>query len=32
MSSRFRGTLVLVLGVQIVALVLLWLLQAHYAR
>jgi len=32
MSSRFRRTLVRVLGVQIVTLLLLWLLQARYAR
>ena len=31
-SSRFRRTLVRVLGVQIVTLLLLWLLQARYTR
>lgn len=30
MSSRFRRTVVRVLGVQIVTLLLLWLLQSHY--
>jgi hypothetical protein len=30
--SRFRSTLVRVLGVQVVTLLLLWLLQSHYAR
>lgn len=30
--SRFRRTLVSVLGVQVVTLVLLWLLQVHYSR
>jgi hypothetical protein len=32
MTSRFRRTLVRVLGVQIVTLLLLWLLQSHYGR
>jgi hypothetical protein len=32
MSSRFRRAVVRVLGVQILALLLLWLLQARYAR
>jgi|GEM_PF-2870130 len=31
-SARFRRTLVRVLGVQVVTLLLLWLLQAHYGR
>jgi hypothetical protein len=30
-TSRFRGTLVRVLAVQVVTLLLLWLLQARYA-
>jgi hypothetical protein len=31
-SKQFRRTLVQVLSVQVVTLLLLWLLQAHYAR
>ncbi len=31
-NSRFRRTLVRVLSVQVVALLLLWLLQSRYAR
>jgi hypothetical protein len=30
--ARFRRTLVKVMAMQVVALVLLWLLQSHYAR
>ena len=30
-AARFRATLVRVLGVQVVALVLLWLLQSRYS-
>lgn len=30
-ASRFRSTLIRVMGVQAVALLLLWLLQARYA-
>jgi hypothetical protein len=32
MSTQFRNTLVRVLGLQVVTLLLLWLLQTHYAR
>lgn len=31
MTPQFRSTLQRVLGMQLVALLLLWLLQAHYA-
>lgn len=30
--ARFRRTLVKVMAMQVTALVLLWLLQSHYAR
>ena len=30
--ARFRRTLVKVMAMQVVALILLWLLQSHYTR